>query len=41
MDRQLAARRSVVLIFISLAHSLTDQGPEKGAHGISSRIPFF
>lgn len=41
MDRQLAARRSLVLIFLCLAHSTAEQGPEMCAQDISSRTPFF
>lgn len=43
-DRQLAARRFLVLIFLSLAHILTEQGQEICAHSIfckSTLLNFF
>lgn len=38
--RQFAARRSLVHIFHSLAHTPRQQGPEMHAHSISSRTPY-
>lgn len=40
MGRQLAPRRSLVCIFLSLAHSPTEHGPETHACSISSRTPY-
>lgn len=40
-DRQLAARRLLVLIFLSLAHTLTEQGQEICAHSIFCKSTFF
>lgn len=40
-DRELAARRFLVLVFLSLAHTLTEQGQEMCAHSIFCKSTFF
>lgn len=39
--RELAARRFLVLIFLSLARTLTEQGEETCAHSIFCKSTFF